>query len=244
MTARMLALDLRRGPAPIVALAVLVLGGAQALSAADACDGRWSGALFALRQDAMWLAFPCVLAAGVWRGGRARRRQLDDALGAASLPAWRRAAVEGGSIGVAGLAAVVVLLGAVIATGGCTSGPGSWAAAGSGVVTVLSLFAAAFVGLALGRVATGPMVTPLVLFLALAVTSVFGGWTAEDGRAMLLLPAVGEEAAADDLTGRISVAQMLWFAGLGLAGWLAASQRLLAGLAVGVAGLVALLALA
>lgn len=244
MTARMLALDLRRGPAPLVALAVLVLGGAQALSAADACDGRWSGALFALRQDAVWLAFPCVLAAGVWRGGRAHRRMLDDALGATSLPAWRRAAVEGGSIGLAGLAAVVVLLGAVMASGGCTSGPGSWAAAGSGAVTALSLLAAAFAGLALGRAATAPMATPLVLFLALAVTSVFGGWTAEDGRAMLLLPAVGEDATPDQLSGRIALAQMLWFAGLALAGWLAASRHGLAGLGAGVAGLVALLALA
>ena len=50
---------------------------------------------------------------------------------------------------------------------------------------------------------------------------------------MLLLPAVGEEATPDQLSGRIALAQMLWFAGLALAGWLAASRRGLGGLGAG-----------
>lgn len=241
MTPRMLALDLRRGPAPVVALAILGLAGSLVLSAPDACDGRWSDAVLALRRT-MWLVFPCVLAAGVWHGGRTSRRLLDDAIGASALPAWQRSAVEGGSIGLAGLAAFVLLFGALTVTG-CTSGSLTGSAAAAGVVTVLSLQAAAFAGLAIGRFAAAPMATPLVLFAGLAVTAIFGGWSEGSAQAMLLLPGVAEDVTAGQLTVRTSIAQMLWFAGLAVSGWLYASRWLLAGLAPAAAGLAALWAL-
>jgi hypothetical protein len=233
MTARMLAVDLRRGPAPVLGLAVLGLGGALVLGAG--CD-----AVLSLRR-AMWLVFPCVLAAGVWHGGSARRRHLDEAVTASALPAWRRSAVEGASITVAGFAAFVVLFGAQTLNGGCTAlTTGSSAA---GIVAVLALGAAAFAGLALGRLAAAPMAAPLVLFAGLVVTSVFGGWSAASADALLLLPGVAEDAATDQLTVRISVAQMVWFAGLAVSGWLCASRYRLAGLAPAAAGLVGLWAL-
>jgi hypothetical protein len=233
MTARMLAVDLRRGPAPVLGLAVLGLGGALVLGAG--CD-----AVFSLRR-AMWLVFPCVLAAGVWHGGSARRRHLDEAVTASALPAWRRSAVEGGSITVAGFAAFVLLFGAQTLNGGCPAlTTGSSAA---GVVAVLALGAAAFAGLALGRVAAAAMAAPLVLFAGLVVTSLFGGWSAASADVLLLLPGVAEDAAADQLTVTISVAQMLWFAGLAVSGWLCASRPRLAGLAPAAAGLIGLWAL-
>jgi len=241
MTARMLALDLRRGPAPLVALVVLALGGMAALSAPDECQGAWNEAVLALR-DSMWLVLPCVLAAGIWHGGRARRRGLDDAVAAAALPPARRAAVEGASLGLAVLAVFVVLLVAVTA-GGCTSGALGASAAASALVTLVSLVAAAFVGLALGRTASSPMAAPLALFLVLAVTSVFGGWSPGDGRVMLILPGLGEDVTVADLTVRRSLGQLLWFAGLAVSGWLWASGRRLAGLAPAAAGAAALAAL-
>ena len=76
-----------------------------------------------------------------------------------------------------------------------------------------------------------------------AATAVFGGWSAESARAMLLLPGVGEEVTARELTVRTSAAQMLWFAGLAVSGWLWASRLRLAGLAPAAAGLAALWAL-
>lgn len=233
MTARMLAVDLRRGPAPALGLAVLGLGGALVLG--GGCD-----AVLSLRR-AMWLVFPCVLAAGVWHGGSARRQDLDEAVTASALPAWRRSAVEGGSITVAGFAAFVLLLGAQALNGGCTSLTASSSAAG--VVAVLALAAAAFAGLAFGRVAAAPMAAPLVLFAGLVVTSVFGGWSAASGDALLLLPGVAEDATADQLTVRISVAQTLWFAGVAVSGWLCASRPRLAALAPAAAGLIGLWAL-
>lgn len=83
-----------------------------------------------------------------------------------------------------------------------------------------------------------PMAAPLALFLVIAVTSVFGGWTPDDSDALLLLPSVGEGVTATDLTVRISAAQALWFTGLALTGWLSAS-RLPARLAPAVGGLAA-----
>lgn len=232
MTARMLAVDLRRGPAPVLALAVLVLGGAPALSAPSACDD----AAMSLR-GAMWLVFPCVLAAGVWHGGAARRRDVEEAIVASALPAWRRAAVEGGAIGLTGAAMLLLLLGTLAMTG-CGAGPASAAA-----VALLAVQAAAFTGLALGRFTAAPMAAPLTLFAGLVVTATVGGWSAGSSEAMLLLPGVAEDVTPGQLTARISVSQMLWFAGLAISGWLAASGWRLAAVACAVAGLAALMAL-
>lgn len=87
------------------------------------------------------------------------------------------------------------------------------------------------------------MAAPLVLFTGLVVTSVFGGWSAASADALLLLPGVAEDAATDQLTVKISVAQMVWFAGLAVSGWLCASRSRLAGLAPAAAGLIGLWAL-
>jgi hypothetical protein len=231
MTARMLALDLRRGPAPLVALAVLGL----ALLAAGGCGGDWSEAVLALR-DAAWLVVPCVFAAGVWRGGSARRRGVDEAIAATALPPWRSAALEGGAIGLAGAAAQLTLLGGLTA-GGCTQGVSAEAAAVA-FASVVALQAAAFTGLALGRLTATPMAAPLALFTALAVPAVLGGWTPGDSGALLLLPSLGEGVSANELTVRISAGQALWFAGLALTGWLSAS-RLPARLVPAAAGLAA-----
>jgi len=247
MTARMLALDLRRGPASVLALALLGLGGALVLSAPGDCDGSWQEAVFSLRRAA-WIVIPCVLAAGVWRGGSARRRGLDDTIAAGALPAWRRSAVEGGAIGLAGAAVFVLLLAAVTVAGGCASGLFTGSAAAAAVAGVLMLLAAAFSGLALGRFAAAPMAAPLALFGGLTVGSLFGGWSPDGAAAMLLLPSVAEGVAASQLTVRVSTAQMLWFAGLAVTGWLVASRfpaRFgLARLAPAAAGLAALAALA
>ena len=246
MTARMLALDLRRGPAPLVALAVLGLGGALVLGAPGGCGGRWPEAVLSLRGVA-WVVGACVLAAGVWRGGSARRYRLDDAMAASALPAWRRCAVEGCAIGLAGVAAAALLLAALTVTGGCTSG---FLAGSSGAVAfagALALVAAAFSGLALGAFAPAPMAAPLALLGALTVTSVLGEWSGESGSAMLLLPGVADDVTARELTLRTSAGQMLWFAGLAASGWLLASRfparfRLarLAPAAIGLAALAAL----
>jgi hypothetical protein len=232
MTARMLLIEARRGPSPILVLAALGLGGATALGAG--CD-----AVVALR-EAMWLVFPFMLAAGVWRGGSARRRHVDEAIAAGSLPSWRRTAVEGGSLALAGAAAAVVLLGAAALTGGCTAVTAEAAAAAA--VAVAALAAAAFAGLSLGRLASAPIAAPLVLFLALAVSTVLGGWSAGNATALLMLPGVAEDGT--ELPLRISAAQLLWFAGLAVSGWLLASRFALAGLAPAAAGLAALWALA
>jgi hypothetical protein len=247
MTTRMLAIDLRRGPAPVLALALLVLGGAQILGGSVDCGAGWPDVALAVR-DGMWLAFPCVLAAGVWRGGAARRRQLDGAIRAASLPRRRRSAVEGGSLGLAGIAALALLLVTATAAGGCAPDGLRVDSAAAGLAGGAALVAAAFAGLALGRVAPAPLAAPLALFLALAVGSVFGGWAPGDDAAMLLLPGLGEGVGAGDLELRATMAQLCWFAGLAITGWLAAGagsrrSRLTAPLPA-LAGLAALFALA
>jgi hypothetical protein len=237
MTAQMLALDLRRGPAPALALAVLVLAGADALGGRSSCES----AVLSLRQ-AMWVVFPCVLAAGVWRGGAARRRGVDEAVRATASPAWRRAAIEGAAVALAGAPTVVLVLAALTVTG-CAFG-----SAAAGVVAVLALAAAAFAGLALGRLLSAPMAAPLILFVVLVVGATFGGWSAGDGAALLLLPGVAEDAAPEGITAGVSAGQALWFAGLAVSGWLLASRRplrlRLAALAPAAAGLAAVLALA
>jgi hypothetical protein len=224
VTARMLALDLRRGPALVLLLALLGLGGALVLGDSAGCDGRWPAAVLSLR-DSLGIVVPCVLAAGVWHGGSPRRRDVEGTIAATALPSWRRSAVEGGSIGLAGLAAFALLLVALTASGGCTSGLSSGGSAAALAASVLAIQAAAFAGLALGRLAAAPMAAPLVLFAGLTVTMVLGGWAPGSGWAALALPALEEGVDAGQLTARTSIAQALWFAGVAVSGWLLASGR-------------------
>jgi hypothetical protein len=220
----MVALDLRRGPAALLALALVGLGVVLVLGTPADCDGRWPDAVISLRSSSAWLVIPCILAAGVWRGGSARRRHLSDVIGASSRPGWQRAAVEGGSIGLVGAATYLLLLTTVTATGGCTSALPTASSAGVAVAGVLAIQAAAFAGLALGRLATGPMAAPLALFAGLSVTSVLGGWSGEGSEAMLLLPSLDDGVSPQQLSVRTSMGQTLWFAGLAVSGWLCASR--------------------
>jgi hypothetical protein len=245
MTARMLALDLRRGPAPLLVLALLGMGGAL-LAGDGGCEGRWPVAVISLRET-LGIVAPFVLAAGVWHGGSPRRRGVEGTIAATALPSWRRAAIEGGSIGLGGLAAFALLLGALTAGDGCTSALSTGSSAAALGASVLALQAAAFAGLALGRLAPAPMSAPLVLFTGLTLTMVLGGWSPGSSWAMLLVPAVDETVTARRLTVETSVAQMLWFAGVAASGWLWASRPparfRAASLAPVAAGLVALVAL-
>jgi hypothetical protein len=246
MTARILAVDFRRGTASVLLLALLGLGGALVFSDSPGCDGRWGEGVLSLRQ-ALGVLVPCVLAAGVWRGGSARRQGLDEAIAATPLPPWRSSAVEGGAIGLAGVGAFGLLLASLTVAGGCTADVSAGNAAAAIGASVLALQAAAFAGLALGRSLAAPMTAPLALFAGLVVTMVLGGWSPGSGWAMLLLPAVDEAVGLSGLSVSVSTAQMLWFAGLALSGWLLASRRpggsRLVRLAPAAAGLAALVAL-
>ena len=57
-----------------------------------------------------------------------------------------------------------------------------------------------------------------------------------------MLPTAGEGVTAADLAGAVSAGQLLWFAGLGLAGWLGAGGRWRTAALPAVAGLAGLLA--
>jgi hypothetical protein len=247
MTARMLALDLRRGPAPLLVLTLLALGGLLVLGDSGGCEGRWPAAVILLRET-LGIVLPFVLAAGVWHGGSPRRRGVEGTIAATALPSWRRAAVEGGSIGLGGLAAFALLLGVLTAGAGCTSGLSTGSSAAALVASVLALQAGAFAGLAIGRLSPAPMTAPLVLFGGLAVTMVLGGWSPGAGWALLLLPGLDEAVTARHLTAETSVAQALWFTGLAMSGWLWASRSparfRLVGVAPAAAGVAALAVLA
>jgi hypothetical protein len=246
MTARVIALDLWRGPAGLLALALLGLGAVLLLGTPTRCDGQWAEAVTSLRSSGAWLAIPAILAAGVWRGGSAERRGLGDAIAASPRPGLQRAAVEGGTIALVGAGAYLVLLASVTVAEGCT-GALTASSAAAATAGLLAIPAAAFAGLALGRAAAAPMAAPLALFAAVSVISVFGGWSGEEGDAMLLLPLLDDRVAADQVGVASSVGQALWFTGLAVSGWMFASRWpsrwKITRLAPALAGLAALAAL-
>ncbi|RZU54068.1 hypothetical protein EV385_6005 [Krasilnikovia cinnamomea] len=219
---RVLRIELRRSVA-FGAVLTLLLGGAVLLYAAPQ---RWSAGWMALamtQRQYLVLLWPSALAAGAWQARREHRANVAELFASTARPPALRALPVLGALAIAAaggyLAAAAVAVPWIIDTASYLPAA-SFAVAAVGVV---SLVAAAWLGLALGRLLPSPFTAPAAavagMGLLLTIPALFRD---REWLTMLFSPMYGMGQYTDYQTvdGRVSAAQAIWLAALAVAGGL------------------------
>ncbi|MFI0791498.1 hypothetical protein ACH4OY_02160 [Micromonospora rubida] len=227
---RVLRIELRRSAAPGVGLLLLAVGTAY-LGLSNTYTGRWA-ALAAEHRLGLVLLIPLALAGGAWYGRRERRQRVDELLATTPRPGAQRRLVAAGALAVTVLAAYLLAfaVGAVRVAPDATYLPPGLAR--TVAVGAVALVAAAWLGLALGRVLPQPVVAPAAAVVAAgamvaARMYVTGGFGDDLPRAVLLDPILDGADDFSAILGRVHAGQALWLVGLAAtaAGLLAAGRR-------------------
>ncbi|MFI7250319.1 hypothetical protein [Micromonospora chalcea] len=242
---RQVRVELRRSNAPVVAVLLLAIGVLGTASMYSFWQGQWLRLGYVHASD-MFLLMPLALAAGAVLGRRDRRTRADELMNSTGRPRWQRALPAMTALGVAVGAAhllVVAASAAVVATDGAYLGVRGLAGP---LVDVVVLVGAAWVGVAVGRLWSSPLLPPLLAAAALVAqegTSMLAGVdsTLPSPSLMISWP---PDTPWETLSDRLLLSRLALGAGLVLAGLLLAAGRswpvragALAGLAGGVAGL-------
>lgn len=242
---RQVRVELRRSNAPVVAVLLLAIGVLGTASMYSFWQGQWLRLGYVHASD-MFLLMPLALAAGAVLGRRDRRTRADELMNSTGRPRWQRALPAMTALGVAVGAAhllVVAASAAVVATDGAYLGIRGLAGP---LVDVVVLVGAAWVGVAVGRLWSSPLLPPLLAAAALVAqegTSMLAGVdsTLPSPSLMISWP---PDTPWETLSDRLLLSRLALGAGLVLAGLLLAAGRswpvragALAGLAGGVAGL-------
>ncbi|MEU7758972.1 hypothetical protein [Micromonospora aurantiaca (nom. illeg.)] len=243
---RQVRVELRRSNAPVVAVLLIAVGVLGTASMYDFWQGQWLR-LGYVHASNVFLLMPLALAGGAVLGRRDRRTRAGELMNSTGRPRWQRALPAMTALGVAAAAAhllVVAASAAVVASGGAYLGVRGFAGP---LIDVLVLVGAAWVGVAVGRLWSSPLLPPL---LAAA------GLVAQEGTAMLGGPAGSRLTNAslmiswppdtpwETLSDRLLLSRLALGVGLVLAGLLLTAGRswplragAAASLAAGVAGL-------
>ncbi|MEE3922130.1 hypothetical protein V2I01_39050 [Micromonospora sp. BRA006-A] len=226
----------------VLLLAVGVLGTA---SMYRFWQGQWLRLGYVHASD-VFLLMPLALAGGAVLGRRDRRTRADELMNSTGRPRWQRALPAMTALGVAVAAAhllVVAASAAVVASGGAHLGVRGLAGP---LIDVLVLVGAAWVGVAVGRLWSSPLLPPLLAAAGLVAqegTAMLGGSDSRLANASLMI-SWPPDTPWETLSDRLLLSRLVLGAGLVLAGLLLAAGRswpvragAAASLAGGVAGL-------
>ncbi|HEX6351634.1 hypothetical protein [Actinophytocola sp.] len=215
--------ELRRSAAPVIGIGLLVC----ALALIYSLSGPWWKDTAAWNEQwtglAQWMRYllsflwPLVAGAGVWQGLRDARSGVDELFATTPKAAWRRVLPLAGAVALAVTAACVVLfvVGGVQVARTTTYHHLKWVPVAG--VMVLSLVGIALLGMGIGRLLPWLVVPPVVAVAALAAqASSFMG-----GVPLLLTPTfqTWDINVFRTVAVPVTLTQVLWFAGLGAAGY-------------------------
>ncbi|MER7442291.1 hypothetical protein [Micromonospora avicenniae] len=225
MSARILAVELRRSNGPLAGALVALAGfsGLYLLAATGQTalwDGQWA-MLAGYQRIMLVVLWPLAVGAGGWHAGRDRAARTEELIGTTPRPRWRR--VLPGSLVVA--ACLVAGYAAILAAGaGRVAARTSYVHAGwvpVALVGALSLAAAGLLGAGVARLVPSrytPAALLLAGFAAVVLPPEALGWSGH-GAALLLLPEFLDDM--DEFTavaGRVSAGQAVWFGALAVSG--------------------------
>lgn len=226
MMARILRIELRRGPALVIALLSLALGTALLLSFREGFAGRWLQ-LAANSRGLLTVLWPLALAGGAWLGRREPSSGVTELLASTVRPRWQRILPTAGALAGAVVAAYLLMF--LIGAAWVAPTAGYFPVATLPIVAVgaLSLVAAAWLGMAAGRAVPRVVTAPVLAVVGVAVVGFLPDWVLSSASgadrtipgALLLSPVLA--GGLDDfqtLRPWVHVLQTLWLAALAATG--------------------------
>ncbi|WP_430788040.1 hypothetical protein [Actinoplanes sp. G11-F43] len=226
---RVFGIELRRSAAPGAALMIAGLGALLLYLAAESAIGGWMHLAMGQR---LFLAvlWPLALAAGAWQASRERRAKVSELFTTTPRPPVQRAVPVLAAMAVAVTCGYLVMAGAGAIPFATTAGYLPAASLAVTAVGVLSLIAAVWLGLAVGRALPWPLTAPALAIAGLALLLTIPMMTRPHGWLALVFSPIYEmnlPGAWATVPGRVSTAQAIWLGALALSGllWFAASGR-------------------
>jgi hypothetical protein len=237
MSGRVLRIELRRSSAWASGLLVAALGVAGLLSLASAREGdlwdpQWT-TLAAFERIMLVVLWPLTLGAGAWQSRRDRRSRSEELLGTTARPVWRRVLPTALAMAWCVLAGYVLifLAGAIKVAAGTDYFSWNWLPVA--LVGAVSLIAAGWLGMGIGRAVPSVYTPPVVVvlgFLVLLLPLQLSKGSAP-GSAALLSPGFTAKLGEFEMVApSVDLGQLCWFGGLALGGLLLVlfAQRLAA----------------
>ncbi|GAB3144456.1 hypothetical protein GCM10027290_22860 [Micromonospora sonneratiae] len=224
---RMLRIELRRSAALGAALILLLTGAIVCY----ATPGRWSSswmALVMIEREYLVLLFPLALAAGAWQGRRESRAGLAELIESTPRPRPQRVLPLLGALGITvagGYLAVLAVTAPWIAGTARYLPAAAFAVVAVGVLAVV---AAAWLGLAVGRlwpsVAAGPVLAVAGIGWLMGFPGIVSG---QEWLAALFSPMYGMSQYSDYETvpGRLTTAQAVWLGALAVGAYVLHSAK-------------------
>jgi hypothetical protein len=192
----------------------------------DGWDQEWS-TLAAWQRWQLMMAWPLALAVGAWQGRRDRRSAMDELMLSTPKPPWRRVLPVAGAMALGEIAAylVIFVVGGAQVAGNTDYFPLTWLPVTA--VGMLSIAAAALLGMGIGRVLPFLITAPVLAVLAMTGLFFLQG-TPDDQSSLqgtvsqataLLSPSLGTpNGAFYFVTAKVNLLQALWFLGLAATG--------------------------
>ncbi|HEY4454188.1 MAG TPA: hypothetical protein VGN81_07750 [Pseudonocardiaceae bacterium] len=229
MSGRVLRIELRRSSAWSTGLVIALLGIAGLLSLLPAnqeglWDAQWT--LLATFQRIMLVVlWPLTLGAGAWQARRDRRSNAEELLGTTARPAWRRMLPTALAMALCLFVGYVLTfaVGAVKVVGTTDYFSSNWLPVA--LVGALSLVAAGWLGMGIGRLVPSVYTPPVLVVLGFLVLLVPIQLSKGDtpGPGSLLGPGfVNTVREFQMIAPSVDLGQFAWFLGLALAGLLLA----------------------
>jgi hypothetical protein len=217
---RILAIELRRSSAAGAALILLLTGATLLHAAPELWSAGWMP--LAMRQRGyLVLLWPLALAAGAWQARREHRSNVADLFAGTARPRMQRVAPTLGASGIAMVCAYLAMAAAGAPSIADTARYLPAAAFAVVAVGALALVAAAWLGLAVGRLlpslVTAPGLAVAGIGLLMVVPVALRRW---EWLALVISPVYGMGTYTDYQTvhGRVSAAQAVWLVALAGAG--------------------------
>lgn len=223
MSGRVLRIELRRSSAWVAGLLVAALGIAGLLSLAATREGyvwdpQWT-TLATFERVMLIVLWPLVLGAGAWQSRRDRCSRAEELLGTTARPAWRRVLPTAWAMALCLLVGylLIFLVGAIKVAGDTDYFAWNWLPVT--LVGALSLIAAGWLGMGIGRAIPSVYTPPVVVvlgFLGLLLPVQLSKGSAP-GSAALFSPGFTDKTGEFDMVApSVNLGQFCWFAGLAL----------------------------
>ena len=227
MSGRILRIELRRSAAWPTGLLVVILGVAGLYSLgrqSGIWDSQWM-MLATFQRIMLIVLWPLVLGAGAWQARRDRRGNAEELLGTTARPGWRRLLPTALAMAVCLVVGYVVIFaaGAIRVAGSTDYFSSNWLPVA--MLGALSLVAAGWLGLGIGRLAPSVYTPSVLVVLGFLVLLVPVQLSKEDspGVAGLLSPGFETDLHEfKEIAPAVNLGQLFWFAGLAVGGLLLA----------------------